>query len=190
MLADAYLPSMEQLLAAAPQRPARFRQDSYDFRSRDEALAWMLSTSTRQKSYHRNVFSIEEALSFPCHTWVLRPPQSVETPLREWFAGEPDDSELRITIQSTPTRFGNREIPDLSGYVYSGKKLGLQRKYFRRGPGRQIRLPSQLKISGSEFLDRFDQVHRNGAGVVDTFLASVGYDFIRSDGLYEVPTFS
>lgn len=187
MLADAYLPSMHELLAVAPQRPARFRLGKMEFRSREHALAWILSAVARRKSYHQKVFSIDDALAFPCHTWVFRPPQSTWTPLNEWFAGEPSDSQLRLTMQSTPSRLGDRLIPDLTSYVYSDAKLDLKRKFVRWGPGRQIRLPQALKESGLHFLDRFEAVHQSGPAAVDEYLDSIGCDYVRSDGLPEPP---
>ncbi len=99
-LFEGRIPSMETLRRAHPRSPWFYENTKFNFKSPDEATAWLLSAYARRlmwdQEHKYGTADPDVAVSVPLETWVVGFPKVEDAALARWFQDQP--SAYRVLI--------------------------------------------------------------------------------------------
>ena len=175
-----YLPEMENIIDSRPIDPAVIRENYLEFKSREEALAYILNARARQNMYNGHRFTLRTIAEMPLDTWVIKKPEEdgPETILSEWFEGISNAEDYRIVVNRSPKNpeRGNYTNVWKDGYPSMQRATKL-RKDVRNGTSPELRLYAR------GFLEMLDKAYKKGPKFMGTYLKNSVHSRFPKDSL-------
>jgi hypothetical protein len=186
LLTDVFLPEQEALQRGLPQCPEPYVGTRYDFASREQATAWVLSAYARRlvALSHEREFGDQRATAFtlPFETWILQPPSHEAAALTEGFAAESAHTDYRLVIHRSPRYTDGVPAPvpwrNMHSYHASGHRSAGQLSFRHKQDA-----GGRLKRAARPFLEALLAAYQGGPAEVLKLVEGCGHPYAHSDGL-------
>lgn len=173
-LAAGYLPSFEQIKSLEPKSPREFG-GMPDFKSRDEAAAWVLSAAYRRASWW--MFARATCRTIPIKTWLIGSPQSNKARFAKWFEDEPDNTDYRIFIHRSPLEFVGYQVEPIWPVVYGSNGTTFSRVV----QGQRHLSPDERRL-GRSFLQELLDSYQARVENMEMLFKNSGHPYEGSEG--------
>ena len=168
-LSEGYLPDKQHLEGVLSSRMTP--GEEFDFETREEAAAWLITTFCRSKSLGTGY---PGSLAWRFYTWVFGPSRECEDGiLQDWFEPEASNTDYRVFLYYKPRfTFPGGRIPR-NYWSYARRRIGVKQregKYADRIP------------NAREFLDRVLRAYYEGDAAVESCMKNSGQPVWGSRG--------